>query len=126
MSRFSQLLTLAEEDLKTSQLLLDNERYRVCISRAYYAMYYGAQALLKAKNVKSRTHKGLIQQFNQHFVKSGDLPIDMSKALSDNYDLRQLSDYEEAVVMNREQAEKALAASVRFIEQVRLYLDGAT
>ena len=29
---------------------------RACISRAYYAMYYGTQALLDAKKIAYRTH----------------------------------------------------------------------
>ena len=32
MSNISQLLGLAEEDVETSQLLLENQRYRACIS----------------------------------------------------------------------------------------------
>lgn len=61
MNSVEQLLLRAEEDLETAQLLLDNRRYRVCISRAYYAMFYGVQALLKSRNIPSCTHKGTIQ-----------------------------------------------------------------
>ena len=64
MNSVTQLLTRAAEDLETAQLLLDNGRYRVCISRAYYAMFYGVQALLKSKNIPSRTHKVTVQQFS--------------------------------------------------------------
>ncbi|MEO1637594.1 MAG: HEPN domain-containing protein [Cyanobacteria bacterium J06631_9] len=44
-----------------ARLLLNNGRYRASISRAYYAMYYGTQALLDAKQIASRTHRGMIQ-----------------------------------------------------------------
>ena len=124
MSSTAQLLILSEQDLETAQLLLDNKRYRACISRAYYAMYYGTQALLDAKKIASRTHKGMIQQFGQHFVKSGEFSAEMSKKLSEMYDLRQLSDYEADVVINQEQAEAALAASIEFVGQVKVYLEG--
>ncbi|ASC70794.1 hypothetical protein XM38_017410 [Halomicronema hongdechloris C2206] len=46
MSSVSRLLNLAGEDLETSQLLSENKRYRACVSRAHYAMYYATQALL--------------------------------------------------------------------------------
>ncbi|MEB3294388.1 MAG: HEPN domain-containing protein [Synechococcales bacterium] len=124
MRSVSQLLILAEQELETSQLLLEHERYRACISRAYYVMYYGTQALLSAKQIASRTHKGMIQQFSQHFVKSDIFSTDMAEKLSNNFDLRHLSDYEENAVIDRSQAEKALAASLEFIDRIRIYLEG--
>lgn len=87
-------------------------------------MYYSTQALLQTKNVASRTHKGTIQQFGLHFVKSGEFSADLVKGLSNNYDLRQLSDYDEAAVLNQAQADNALAASSEFVRQVRGYLSG--
>ena len=118
----SQFLLLAEQDLENSRLLLQNKSYRASISRAYYAMYYGTQALLDAKKVSSRTHKGMIQQFGQHFVRSGDFSANEAQSLKETYDLRQLSDYEANEVIHREQAEKALAASIEFVARVRDYL----
>lgn len=44
MSSASQFLELAEEELAASKLLLQNQHYRACISRAYYAMYYSTRA----------------------------------------------------------------------------------
>lgn len=123
MRSVSQLVMLAEQELETAQLLLDHERYRACISRAYYAMYYGTQALLNARQIASRTHKGMIQQFSQHFIKSGIFPTDMAEQLSSNFDLRHLSDYEENAVLDRAQAEKALAASIEFVDRIRIYLE---
>jgi len=125
MSNVSRLLNLAREDLETAQLLLENKRYRACVSRTYYAMYYATQALLIQRNIVSRTHKGMIQQFSQHFIKSGDLPQRMARDLRQAYDFRQLSDYEEAAEVNQEQATRILAASIEFVTQVRSYLERA-
>jgi uncharacterized protein (UPF0332 family) len=123
VKRINQFLTLAEEELATSQLLLNNQHCRAGVSRAYYAMYYATQALLTAKNITSRTHKGVIQQFSQHFIKTGDFPVSMAQDLKRNYDLRQLSDYEEAIALTQEQATQALAGSIEFVSRVRVYLD---
>ncbi|MEL6604526.1 MAG: HEPN domain-containing protein [Cyanobacteria bacterium J06614_10] len=121
MNSSSKLLALAEQDLDNAQLLLENDRYRAAVSRAYYAMYYGTQALLDNKKIASRTHKGMIQQFGQHFVKTGDFSTDISKRLSDTYDLRQMSDYESDAVIDKEVAEKAITASIDFVAEVRAY-----
>ena len=123
MSGLSQFLSLAEEELETSKLVLGNQYYRASVSRAYYAMYYATQALLIAKNLARRTHKGVIQQFSQHFVKSGDFPTSMAKDLKRVYDLRQLSDYEAAISLTLEEAAMALEASAGFVSRVRVYFD---
>ncbi|GET43146.1 HEPN domain-containing protein [Microseira wollei] len=88
MNRITSLLNLAKEELKTAQLLLDNPRDRACISRSYYAIYYAAEALLESKNINSRTHKGIIKLFGEHFIKTGELPTELAKAFSDTYELR--------------------------------------
>lgn len=123
MSSISQLLGLAGEDIETSQLLLENQRYRACISRAYYAMYYATQALLLQRNIVSRTHRGVIQQFSQHFIKSGDLPLGMARDLKRAYDFRQSSDYEDTIGINQEQATRVLTAAVEFVGQAKGYLE---
>lgn len=123
MSEIAQFLDLAHEELKSSRLLLENQHYRAGVSRAYYAMYYATQALLAAKNVVTRTHKGVMQQFSQHFVKSGDLPASMATDLKRAYDLRQLSDYEVAVALTLEQANMMLEAATAFVQQGQLYLN---
>lgn len=122
MTRISQLLQLAQDELGTAELLLVNDRYRACISRSYYAMYHATQALLTTKNLSSKTHKGTIQLFGQHFVKTGELSIELARALSDAYDLRQLSDYEETVLLTRQQADTISAAAQAFVTQTEQYL----
>ena len=123
MTSVSRYLIRATEELETSQLLLQNKHYRACISRCYYGMYYATQALLASRNIFSRTHKGVIKQFSQHFVKSGALPAEMVKDLSNTYDLRQISDYEETALLTHQQAQQALEASTQFVNRVHLFLE---
>jgi uncharacterized protein (UPF0332 family) len=122
MTPIQQLLTLADEELSTAQLLLDNDRFRAAISRAYYSMYHATQALLAAQNLSSKSHKGAISLFGQHFIKNGRLPKSMARDLSDAYDLRRLSDYEETALLTREQAATILTSAHHFIEQTRQHL----
>jgi uncharacterized protein (UPF0332 family) len=121
MTRIQQLLDLAQDELETADLLWKNDRYRACISRAYYAMYHATQALLSIKSLNTKTHKGVIQLFGQHFIKTGELPIELARALSDAYDLRQLSDYEETVLLTQQQAESILNSARSFIRQAVHY-----
>jgi uncharacterized protein (UPF0332 family) len=121
VTRIQQLLALAHEELDTAELLLANNRYRACISRSYYALYHATQALLTSNNLSSKTHRGAIQLFGQHFIKTGELPIEMARTLSDTYDLRRLSDYEETVLLTRQQAAQTLKATQVFVSIAQQY-----
>ena len=118
MTRFQTLLALAQEELDTADLLWQNDRYRACISRSYYEMYHATQALLSLKNIQTKTHRGTIQAFGQHYIKTGELPIEMARHLSEAYDFRQLSDYEELISPSKQQAAIILQNARAFISQL--------
>jgi len=96
--------------------------YRACISRCYYAIYCTVQALLIVKNINTRSHRGVRQQFSQHFIQTGELPLELSKALRITYDLRQLGDYDQVVEITREQTRIALEYATVFVEQASNWL----
>jgi uncharacterized protein (UPF0332 family) len=123
MTRIQQLLDLAQDELDTADLLWQNDRCRACISRSYYAMYHATQAILGTKTLTSKTHRGVIQLFGQHFIKTGELPIELARAISDAYDLRQLSDYEETVLLTKQQAETILDSARLFARTAFQYCE---
>ncbi len=123
MNRIQILLNLAQEELSAAELLLNNSLYRASISRAYYASYHTVQALLVAKKINTRTHRGLIQQFGQQFIKTGELSQKLSKTLSDTFDLRKLSDYDETIHITKQQAEKTLENTKIFINEATIWLE---
>ena len=85
--------------------------------------YYTIQALLAAKNVNTRTHRGLIQQFGQQFIKTGELSQNLSRTLSETFDLRQLSDYDETIPITQQQAGKTLENAKLFISEATKWLE---
>ncbi|MBD2149475.1 HEPN domain-containing protein [Pseudanabaena sp. FACHB-1277] len=122
MNEMSRLLILSSEDVDTAEFLYKNNLYRPCVSRAYYAMYYIAQALLLSEGIETSTHRGVIKLINLHFVKTGRLAPDISKLLGDTHDLRQSGDYETDFVANQEVADQAIADAKTFIAEVRKIL----
>jgi uncharacterized protein (UPF0332 family) len=123
MNRIQTLLSLAKEELYAAEILLENTLYRACISRAYYSLYHTVQALLAAKNINARTHRGLIQQFGQQFIKPGELSQKLSRTLSETFDLRQLSDYDETIPITQQQADKTLENAKLFISEATKWLE---
>lgn len=93
------------------------------ISRVYYGLYHIVQALLLAKNTNTQTHRGLLQKFGQQFIKTGELPTKLSRILTDTFDLRQLSDYDETIIITKQQAEKILENAKFFVSEAIKWLE---
>jgi len=118
MNEYRKLLSLALDELEIATLLLERKHYRTCLSRSYYAMYYATQALLLSKDLDVSTHKGTIRLFSQHFVKKGQLSPELSKSLSNAYELRQLSDYDTDFNGTLADAELTLDKAKNFVTEI--------
>jgi uncharacterized protein (UPF0332 family) len=87
-------LLRAKKALRSAKLLLENRELEDAVSRAYYAMFHAAKAILFSKDVKTKTHIGAISLFGEHIIKKGILDEEYADMLRKAFDLRQKSDYE--------------------------------
>lgn len=92
------------------------------INRAYYAMFYAVLALLTLIEKGASKHSSVIALFDQHFVKPGHFPKEMSKAMHKAFDLRQIGDYREFFTLDKEQAEEVLTLANDFIKKIEKFL----
>jgi uncharacterized protein (UPF0332 family) len=89
----------AERTLSAAALLLDSgDTEGACNNRAYYAMYYAAQAVLLAAGIAQpengyKSHQGLIGAFGKHLVLSGQIDQSLGRSINKVQRLRQLADY---------------------------------
>lgn len=65
------LIQKSKRSLKAAENLFRDKDYDFAVSRAYYAMFYAAEALLLTKNLSFSKHSGVISGFWEHFVKKG-------------------------------------------------------
>ena len=92
------------------------------VPRAYYAMFYLAQAMLLTLGLEFRQHRAVIAAFAQHFVRSARFEAAHLRALRVAFERRQVADYDdEAVVSNRE-AEEILQQAEAFVHAAEVYL----
>jgi len=54
------------------------KHWNACANRLYYACYYAVTALLARKELASSKHTGVKALFNHHFVKAGDVIIEIA------------------------------------------------
>jgi len=88
-------------------------------SRAYYAVFHAACALLLSKGLEPSTHRGVVSLIGEHFVKTGALSADLGRMVSRMQRDREDADYQVGSVFTDEQADEAVRSAERFIEAVR-------
>ncbi len=112
------LLSRATRYLDSAALLREDGDLASCVSRAYYAMFFAAQAALLGEGVSVSTHRGVISEFGRRFIQTGRLDRSLGRALSDALQKRQVSDYEASPGITHEDAQKVLQQGRHFVEAV--------
>ncbi len=80
------LLEDACDNIRAARLLADQGLYGIAVSRAYYAMFYVAQAFLLGDGMAFSKHSGVIAAFGQYFANVGRLPKSFHRILIDAAD----------------------------------------
>ena len=65
-----QLMLNAEETLNAAEVLFREEYLRDAMNRAYYAVFYLAEALLNEKDLRFSKHGAVHGAFAQHYIKT--------------------------------------------------------
>jgi len=116
-------LTLAAETLGAAEYLLKGGYYNDAVSRAYYAMFYAARALLASRDLHPKGHKGLIIQFGLEFVKKGFIEETYGRALSYAKERRETVDYNIEATMTPDEAGIIIADARNFLERIERAFD---
>lgn len=66
----SKLLDRAQDAIEAADILLTHEKVEIAAGRAYYAMFYTAEALLNEKGLQFNKHGGVHAAFGEHFAKT--------------------------------------------------------
>ena len=93
------------------------------LGKAYYAIFYAANALLLTRGLSRSKHSGVIAAFRQHFVKPGHIEDEYGEIYGRVMDDRNLSDYDVESSIEPERARADLSDAQRFVERVTRYLD---
>lgn len=88
------LIDKAQRSLDAAQTLIQQEFYDFAVSRAYYGMFYIAEALLDREGLSFSSHAGVISAVGQHLTRTGKIPSDIHRQLIDAQAQRTRADYE--------------------------------
>ncbi len=111
-------IKLAKDKLESAQILFKAGKYRDAVSRAYYAMFYAAKAVLIFKKEEPKTHQGIGLLWRKYFVKTGIVDKNYSKMLSVVQEARTDADYREEVKINKKDAQDAVEKAEIFVKKM--------
>jgi len=112
----------SKDKLDSAEILFKHEKYDDAVSRAYYAVFHCAQALLLSIGVKAESHSGVRQLFGFHFVKQGRLDKKFGRYLRNLKDDRENGDYGIFTLLEKEDAKEAMKEAQEFIIATERYL----
>ncbi len=118
----TELMAKAKMSLEAAKSLLRDGFPDFSISRAYYAMFSAAEALLLSKNMSFSKHSAVISAFGKEFVKTGKFSVDLQNYLVDAFDLRHKSDYGRIGEISETKARELLKQAEDFIKSCKGYL----
>lgn len=87
------LLIKARESLRAAKLLATNALPDFAASRAYYTMFYVAEAFLLGEGLAFSSHAAVIGAFGREFARTGRVPVEFHRYLIDAQDIRNRGDY---------------------------------
>jgi uncharacterized protein (UPF0332 family) len=112
----------ANDDLEAAVSNLKLGYLRIAVSRAYYAMFYAASALLASKGETRSKHGAVIAAFGLHFIKSGLIEPEYGRLLSRGFEQRQDSDYDLTNFADEPVVEELIQNAQRFVARMEQYL----
>lgn len=118
------LIEKAKRSVKAAKRLFDSEDYDFSVSRAYYAMFYCAEALMLTEDLSFSKHSAVISAFGKYFIKTRLMPYPMYSYLNDAFKDRQTGDYETFTKISKKQAETHIKNAEEFIAQTAEYIKG--
>lgn len=112
-------LERADTNLQVARELLEKAYYDVSASRAYYAAFYAASALLLNEGIDTSKHSGVIALVHKHFVKNGKLSKEQGRNLNWLFELRSVGDYGVSLHVALDDARRAVRIAEDFFEAVK-------
>jgi uncharacterized protein (UPF0332 family) len=117
-------LERARQSIRAARKLATDQYYDFAASRAYYAAFYAASAILLTEGLDVGKHSGVIAAVHQRFVKTGRLDKEQGRSLNWLFGLRNVGDYGVTMHAARSEAEEAIRAAERFLEAIETLLRG--
>lgn len=113
----------ALECLEAARSLLANENVRSAANRAYYAVFHAMRSVLAFDDIDMKHHSGIISSFRRLYIKTGVFDVRLSMIISELYDLRTGSDYDDFFVVSGAEVAEQIENAEYFLKEIKRFLE---
>lgn len=118
------LIRKAQRSLRAAERLLEGDDPDFAVSRAYYCMFYVAQAFLATKQLSFRKHSAVVASFGEQFAATDSVPREFHRFLIEAQNARNSGDYLTESSITAEDAREHIGRARKFLELADSYLGG--
>ena len=112
----------ALDDLDTAKVLLRDGKFKASVNRSYYAIFHALRSVTALDQFDSSKHSGVIAFFNRTYVKEGIFDKSISKMIDTAFRLREKADYQDFVIISKEQAQEQVEKAEKIFQMLEGYL----
>ena len=115
----------ARDAVRVAEAALAIDVRRDAMSRAYYAVFHAARALLLLEGAEPKTHGGVSRMIGEQLVRAGKMDSKSALLVTRLQAYRQASDYSYAFAIDLDDARNELAHVRAFVEHAALAVEAA-
>jgi uncharacterized protein (UPF0332 family) len=116
------LLDKSAHAIRAARLLLENGETAFAVGRAYYAMFYAAEAVLWEEGLRARSHSGVHSLFGEQFAKTRRLDSKYHRWMLAAFNQRLQGDYGFDAVFAPEDAGRMIEQASEFLTAAETFL----
>ena len=113
----------SSECLSAAQSLLNSKNYKSAANRSYYAVFHAMRAVLAFDEIDMKHHSGIISEFRRLYIKTEVFDTKLSQIISELFDIRTDSDYDDFFVISKSEAAKQVENASLFLDTICNYLN---
>lgn len=115
-------LETAKQCIISAKALIEISDYKGAANRSYYAIFHCMRSILALCSIDFSKHSAVGAYFRKKYIKTGIFDVSMSDIISEAFDIRSDSDYNDYFVISKKEVEEQVLNAQYFYEKVEEYV----
>jgi uncharacterized protein (UPF0332 family) len=115
-------LETARQCIISAKTLAGISDYKGAANRSYYAIFHCMRSVLSLISMDFSKHSAVGAFFRKEYIKTGIFDVRMSDIISEAFDIRSDSDYNDYFVISKREVEEQIANAQYFYDKVEEYV----
>ena len=115
-------LETARQCIISAKALIEISDYKGAANRSYYAVFHCMRSVLALCAVDFSKHSAVGAYFRKEYIKTEIFDVSMSDIISEAFDIRSDSDYNDYFVISKREVEEQISNAQYFYDRVEEYV----